>query len=43
MRYVVRVDGRVFEISNSKERRDEIVEILKRLYPNSKITATRTK
>lgn len=43
MKYVVKVDGRVFEISNSKERMMEIVEILKRLYPNSNVTATGAK
>jgi len=37
--YVVRVNGRVFEISKTKERRDEIVEILKQIYPGAEITA----
>ena len=41
MEYVIRVNGRVFEISKTKERRDEIMEILRRLYPDAEITATR--
>ena len=36
--YIVKVDGRVFEKSKTKERRDEIVKILRSLYPNTKIT-----
>ena len=37
--YIIRVNGRVFEKSKTKERRDEIVKILKNLYPGAKITA----
>lgn len=38
----VRVDGRLFETSKTKERRDEIVEILKTTYPNSTIEVQKT-
>lgn len=34
----VRVDGRVFEDSKTEERKDEIVDILKRGFPNSEIS-----
>lgn len=37
--YIVRVDGRMFETSKTKERRDEIVEALKQIYVGSEITA----
>jgi hypothetical protein len=40
MKYIVRVNGRVFEESKTKERRDEIVEILRGFYPGATITAT---
>lgn len=36
--YVVRVNGRVFEHSLTEARRDEIVGILKQVYPGSEIT-----
>ena len=36
--YVVRVNGRAYEESRTKERRDEIVSILKSLYPGAEIT-----
>lgn len=36
--YYVRVNGRVFEESKTEERRDEIVEILRSMYPNANIT-----
>ena len=39
--YVVRVNGRVFEESKTKERRDEIMEILQGLYPGATITSER--
>lgn len=38
----IRVDGRLFETSETKERRDEIVEILKATYPNSTIEVQKT-
>jgi len=37
----VRVDGRVYEDSKTEERRDEIVPILKQLYPDSEVTVER--
>lgn len=37
--WLVRVDGRVFEESKTEERKNEIVEILARLYPSAEITA----
>ena len=40
MTYIIRVNGRVFEESKTKERRDEIVEILRGFYPGATITAT---
>ena len=40
--YIIRVDGRVFEKSKTKERKDEMVEILKNLYPGKEITVERT-
>ena len=36
--YIVRVDGRCFEESKTEERKDEIVGILKQVYPDSEIT-----
>jgi hypothetical protein len=39
--WIVRVDGRCFEESRTEERRDEIVPILQRLYPDSEVTAER--
>lgn len=38
----IKVDGRLFEVSKNKERRDEIIEILKAAYPNSEIEAQKT-
>ena len=38
----IRVDGRLFEVSKTKERRDEIIGILKDTYPNSTIEAQKT-
>lgn len=38
-KYEIRVDGRLFEFSKTKERRDEIIPILKQFYPNAEITA----
>ena len=38
-KYEIRVDGRVFEYSKTKERRDEIVPILHQFYPDAEITA----
>lgn len=38
MEYVVRVDGRVFEISKSESRKDEIVKILQETFPESEVT-----
>jgi len=35
----IRVGGRVFEISKSEERRDEILEILAKLYPGEDVSA----
>ena len=35
--YKVWVNGRLFEISRSKERRDEIVEILSQIYQGAEI------
>lgn len=37
--WLVRVDGRVFEESKTEERKNEIVEILTKLYPSAEITA----
>ena len=39
--YAIRVDGRVYEISRTKERRDEIVPLLKQLYTNAEIIIER--
>lgn len=36
--YIVRVNGRVFECSKTEERKDEIVAILKGIYPDAEIT-----
>ena len=41
--YTVRIDGRVFEISKTEERKNEIVEILKQIYPESEVTVERTR
>ena len=38
-KYEIRVDGRLFEYSKTKERGDEIVSILKKFYPDAEITA----
>lgn len=43
MRYEVRVNGRVFEYSKTKERKDEIVKILEEMYPNAEIKVRRVK
>lgn len=37
--YKILVDGRTYEISHTKQRADEIVPILKDMYPNSEIEA----
>lgn len=39
MYYIVRVNGRVFEFSKTEERKEEIVKILKDVYPGAEITA----
>lgn len=39
--WIIRVDGRYFEESKTEERRDEILPILKQLYPESEVTAER--
>lgn len=38
MTYIVRVNGRFYEESKTKARRDEIVQILKQVYPDAEIT-----
>ena len=38
----IRVDGRLFETSKTKERRDEIMKILKETKPGSIIEAQKT-
>ncbi len=38
-KYEIRVNGRLFEFSKTKERRDEIVPILEQMYPDAEITA----
>ena len=43
MKYEVRVDGRLFEISKNEERKEEIVKILKQVYPDSEITVKATR
>lgn len=40
-KWEVRVDGRIFELSKTEERKNEIVPILKSFYPNAEITATK--
>lgn len=39
--WLVRVDGRVFEESKTEDRRDEIMGILRNLYPGAEITSER--
>lgn len=39
-KYEIRVNGRLFEESKTKERRDEIVPLLEQFYPDAEITAT---
>lgn len=39
-KYEIQVNNRLFEISKTKERRDEILPILRNLYPDATITAT---
>ena len=39
--YLVRVSGRPFEVSPDVARRDEIIQLLKSLYPDSEITYER--
>ena len=41
--YLVRVSGRPFEVSPDKARRDEIISILKSMYPDKEITFERRK
>lgn len=36
--YHVRVDGRTFQTTEKEERRDELLELLPKFYPNSEIT-----
>lgn len=43
MKYEVRVDGRLFEISKNEERKEEIVKILKQVYPDAEITVKATR
>lgn len=39
--YLVRVSGRPFEVSPDVARRDEIIQLLKSLYPDTEITYER--
>ena len=36
--YYIRVDGRCFDITEKEERKDELLELLPKFYPNSEIT-----
>lgn len=42
-KWEVRVNGRLFEFSKTEERKNEIVPILKSVYPDAEITATKKK
>ena len=37
-KFEVRVNGRLFEVSHGEERKNEILEILKNMYPDADIT-----
>lgn len=41
--YDARVDGRLFQNTEKKERADELAELLPKFYPNSKIEITARK
>lgn len=39
----VRVNGRLYEFSKTEERKNEIIPILKSVYPTAEVTATEKK